>query len=449
MVKKRADEDVAPVTGLAMVLLGFSGQLAWAVENQFFNTFMYDRITPDPRPISWMVAVSAIVSLTTTTLMGTLSDRTRGRWGRRRPYILLGYVAWAVITAAYPLSAAFKPVALGVAMAILFDCVMTFFGSTSNDASFNAWITDITTPGNRGRSLGVLEILKWVALLITYGGAGFAVTAFGYESFFFIIGGAVLVMGVVGGLLVKEPPLPRKPRIGYWRQIADTFQWKSLRANQDLLLVLIGVMFWNLAFNVFFPYLLIYLQHYLRLPGIQSSLLIAVAIGVGGIGMAYPLGMAADRWGRKPVALVAVGVEFLGLLLFSFSRAFVPLLITGFLWVMPMAAWSIATSAWGKDLFPEESRGQFQGYEIFFRVFLTMIPGPLIGGWLATRYGLPTVLDGKAGTIPTPLIFQVSAFATLLAAIPVFFATERRPGAARQGTRANAARPGVRTAGRV
>jgi MFS family permease len=165
---------------------------------------------------------------------------------------------------------------------------------------------------------------------------------------------------------------------------------------------------------------------------------------VGGIGMAYPLGMAADRWGRKPVALAAVVVEFIGLLLFSFSRGFIPLLVSGVLWVMPMAAWSIATGAWGKDLFPEESRGQFQGYEILFRVTLTMIPGPLIGGWLATRYGLPTVLDGKPGTIPTPLIFQVSAFATLLAAIPVFFAHEKRPGTAAKAARpAGTARPGT------
>jgi MFS family permease len=424
-VKEKSPSALPAGAMLAMVLLGFSGQLAWAVENQFFNTFLYETITPDPRPISWMVALSAVASLTTTTLMGTLSDRTRGRWGRRKPFILGGYVAWGVLTAVYPFAAFFKPVALGVAMAILFDCVMTFFGSTANDSSFNAWVTDITTSENRGRYVGVLEILKWVALLVTYGGAGFAVTAFGYDVFFFIIGGAVLVMGLVGGLLVREPPFTPGPRTGYWRQIADTFQWKSLSANGTLLLVLVGVMLWNLAFNVFFPYLLIYLQHYLSLPGIQSSILVAVAILVGGIGMAYPIGLLVDRWGRKPVALVSVAAECAGLLLFSFSRSFVPLLLSGILWVMPMAAWSIATAAWNKDLFPEESRGQFQGYEILFRVFLTMIPGPLIGGWLASRWGVPTTLDGKPGFIPTPLLFQVAGVATLLAAIPIFFARER------------------------
>jgi Na+/melibiose symporter-like transporter len=75
---------------VAVILLGFSGQLAWAVENQFFNTFMYDRITPDPRPISWMVAASAITATVASILMGALSDRTRSRWGVRRQYILLG-----------------------------------------------------------------------------------------------------------------------------------------------------------------------------------------------------------------------------------------------------------------------------------------------------------------------------------------------------------------------
>ncbi|HEY9594341.1 MAG TPA: MFS transporter [Spirochaetia bacterium] len=421
----RTDSRLAPGATLAMILLGFSGQLAWAIENQFFNTFLYDRITPDPRPISWMVSITAVVALLTTILMGTLSDRQRGRHGRRKPFILAGYVLWAVFTAVYPLAGAFKTVAVGVTMAIVFDSIMSFWGSTANDSSFNAWVTDVTVPSNRGKYVGILEILKWVALLVTYGGAGLAVSAFGYPAFFVISGGIVLVMGVIGGVLVTEPPLPAPETRGYWRQIADTFQWESLRSNRDLLLVLLGVMFWNVAFNIFFPYLMIYLQHYARMEGIMASLTIAVGILVGGIGMAYPLGLLVDRWGRKPVSLVAVIAECVGLLLFSFARSPVALVLTGILWVMPMAAWSIATTAWDKDLFPADSRGQFQGYEILFRVTLTMIPGPLVGGWLASRYGIPTVIDGKPGFIPTPIIFQAGALGTLLAAVPILFARER------------------------
>ena len=411
----------------AVVLLAFSGQLAWAVENQFFNTFLYEKITPDPRPISWMVSITAVVALLTTILMGTLSDGVRGgRWGKRRPLMLIGYLFWGIFTAMYPMAALFRSVTVGVGMAILFDSVMSFWGSTANDAAFNAWITDITTEKNRGAVVGVTEILKWIALLVTYAGAGFLVTTLGYTGFFVAIGAFVLVMGVIGGLVAREPVVVEPPREGYWRRIADTFQWKSLKENRTLLAILVSVAVWNIAFNVFFPYLMIYLQHYVRLPTVQSSLLIAIAILVGGIAAGYPLGILADRWGRRPMAFAAIALETAGLLLFSFSKSFVALLASGILWVMPVAGWSIATTAWEKDLFPEEKRGQFQGWEILFRVTFAMTLGPLLGGWLASRYGIPTVLDGKPGVIPTPILFQVAAGGVLLASVPLLATREKR-----------------------
>jgi MFS family permease len=407
---------------IVLILFGFAGQLAWGVENQFFNTFLYDKITPDPRPISWMVAASAITATLTTILMGTLSDRTRSRWGRRKLYLLFGYLAWGVLTAAFPAAAFFKPVALAVGMAILFDCLMTFFGSTANDAALNAYVTDVTTQQNRGRVVAVLELLTWVAILIVYGGAGPIIQALDYYAFFYLIGGLVFVLGLAGGLMVQEEPLSTPPKGTYWGQLAESFRWRSLLANQDFFLVLLGISLWAVAQNVFFPYLLIYLQHYLKLEPMQSSMLIAIAILVGGILMAYPLGLAVDRWGRKPVALLAVLGETVGLILFSISRSFVFLTLTGILWLVPLTAWTIATQTWSKDLFPEDQRGQFAGYYLFFWVAIPMVLGPLTGGWLATRFGIPTVINGQVGFIPTPLLFQVAGLGTLLAALPLLAA---------------------------
>jgi MFS family permease len=102
------------------------------------------------------------------------------------------------------------------------------------------------------------------------------------------------------------------------------------------------------------------------------------------------------------------------------------LALTGSLWLAAMSAWMISTGAWTKDLYPADKRGQFAGYFILFTVAFTMIPGPLIGGWLASQYGIPTVLNGQAGFIPTPLIFQDAGLATLVALIPLAFVKERR-----------------------
>ncbi len=281
---------------------------------------MYDKITPDPRPISWMVAASAVAATLTTIFMGTLSDRTRTRWGRRRPFILVGYLAWGIFTSAFPLAAFFRPVTLAIGMAILFDCVMTFFGSTANDAALNAYITDVTTNENRGRVMGVVEILTWVAILIVYGGAGMIIEKLGYYAFFYIIGGAVFILGLVGSFFLREDAIAAPPRISYWKQIEESFQWKNLAANRNFFLVLMGISLWAIAQNVFFPYLIIYLQHYIQLDTLSSTVTIAVSILVGGIALAYPLGLLIDRWGRKPVALLSIGAEMVGLILFSLSR---------------------------------------------------------------------------------------------------------------------------------
>jgi MFS family permease len=411
---------------VAIVLLGFAGQLAWGVENQRFNTFMYNNIIPDPRPISWMVSASAVAATLTTILMGTLSDRTHSRWGRRKPFILLVYLAWGVMTGLYPSAAFFKPVGMAIFMAILLDCVMTFFGSTANDGALNAYITDVTSADNRGRVMGVVQILTWVAILIVYGGAGLLIENLGYYTFFYVIGGLVFLLGLVGSFFVHEEPMVDKPKGTYWRQLMESFQWKNLIANREFFLVMIAVLLWEIAFNIFFPYIIIYLQHYLQLDITSSSITIAAIILVGGIALAWPFGLLVDRWGRKPVALAAVAAEMVGLILFSLTRSLAPLIVTGSLWLAPFTAWRIANSTWSKDLFPEDKRGQFAGFYLFFWVMLPMILGPLTGGWLSSTYGIKTMIDGQAAIVPTPLLFQVAGIATLLAAIPLWLVKEHK-----------------------
>ncbi len=87
-MEKTSPSRLTPRIWFVLTLLAITGQIAWAVENSWFNTFVYDMLTPDPRAVAWMVAVSAITATLTTLFMGTLSDRTRSRWGRRKPYIL-------------------------------------------------------------------------------------------------------------------------------------------------------------------------------------------------------------------------------------------------------------------------------------------------------------------------------------------------------------------------
>ncbi len=406
-------------TWTAIIILGFLGSLAWGVENQFFNTFIYNNISPDPRPISWMVAASAVVATLASIFIGAFSDQVRHRWGRK-PFLLIGYLGWGITTALFPTAAYFHPIGIAVFMAILFDCIMTFFGSGANDAVFHAYVADITTVENRGKVMGILEILTWVALLFVYGGAGLVIDAVGYFPFFYLVGGLVFILGLISSLLLQEPQnksLP--PKEGFLSSIVNTFRWSSLKENRDLLYLLISITLWGVAQQIFFPYLMIYITHFLKIETLQASIIIFLAILLGGMAIAFPIGMLTDKWGRRNVALLAVATEMIGLFAFSFSRSFIALIITGIMWLAPISAWTISTQAWSKDLFPEEKRGQFGGYVILFAVAFTMVPGPLIGSWLTTTFGIHTVLDGKEAFIPSSIIFQAAAIATLFAAIPI------------------------------
>jgi MFS family permease len=186
-----------------------------------------------------------------------------------------------------------------------------------------------------------------------------------------------------------------------------------------------AVSIFGLAQNVF-PYLLVYLEHYIQLDALHYSVLVGIAILVGGILAAYPIGILVDRWGRYPVAVSAVILEAVGLTAFSLTGNYIVLLITGILWLAPNAAWTIAALTWSKDLFAPEFRGLFAGYYVFFTAAFAMIPGPSIGGWLGSQIGLPIELEIQAGIVPIPLFFQISAPITFLTLIPLLL-VKRKP----------------------
>lgn len=106
--------------------------------------------------------------------MGALSDKV----GKRKIFICAGYIIWGFTTFAFSLitvhnTSVLFPAANAVMLAgvfvVIMDCVMTFFGSTANDAAFNAWITDVTEPQNRGKTETVLAIMPLLAMVVVFG----------------------------------------------------------------------------------------------------------------------------------------------------------------------------------------------------------------------------------------------------------------------------------------
>lgn len=417
---------ITPRAWFAMVALALTGQIAWAVENSWFNTFVFDTITPDPRPVAWMVAASAITATLTTLLMGTLSDRTRSRWGRRRPFILFGYILWGLSTVLFPTVAYIKATSLAVIMVVVADSLMTFFGSTANDAAFNAWTADIARSDQRGRVEGVLNLSVFLAQIVSMTAAGILIDNVGYFTFFYVLGGIVMVIGLVGGLLLQDVPPPEvsAERPSFWAEFAQLFNLDTLRQNRKLFILLLFIMISSIGMQVSFPYLIVYLENYVGVTKTEFSI-VGGAVMVGAALVAVPFGILADRWNKRLMMAAAITASAAGGILLSLVRTIPLLALTGFLWQAFALAASIASVAWLKDLLPEQNRGKFLGIRMIFWIAIPMVLGPWIGSQLIQAYGIPTTLNGQAGFIPHPVIFQVGSIIALLALIPLLFIKDR------------------------
>ena len=208
-----------------MLVFGLMGQVAWVVENMYFNVFIYKMFHASASDISLMVMASAVTAALTTILMGAASDKL----GKRKAFMSVGYLIWGItiISFAYIRS---------VALTIVMDCVMTFFGSSANDAAYNAWITDRGDTTNRGRIEGLNSMMPLVSILIVFGGfMGFDLDqASSWKSIYYIIGISTAAIGILGFFLIEEAPHIQKEQMPYLQTIAYSFRPSTWVQNRPL-----------------------------------------------------------------------------------------------------------------------------------------------------------------------------------------------------------------------
>jgi MFS family permease len=400
---------------LAIVLLGFSGQIAWVVENTWLNTYVNDVISPDPRIISFMVGASAVTATLTTIFMGTLSDRI----GKRKALIFTGYILWGISTIILPLSGMAGTLIWAVILVVLIDCVLTFFGSTANDACFNAWVTDVTDTTNRGFVSSFIELFPLVAMVVTTVVSGIMIEKVGYFNFFVALGIIVIICGIIGGFSLKESTAIKPvKRGGFWKQLISVFSIKHLKKNKDLFSILTCMLIFTIAFQICLPFQIIYFTDTLGFGYDEIGLYLGSMTLLAGIcGILY--GYLTDRFGRPKLMAIALIISAIGYFMVSLASSMLFLCIAIFVMVFGMVTRLIVSGAWIRDLTPEGEAGKIQGIRMVFWVLLPMTIGPFIGERLITYFGEAVVVNGRSGFLPSKEIFIAAAIVTLLAFIPI------------------------------
>ena len=417
-------------TWAALLTFGLIGQVAWVIENMYFNVFLYNTITGDTGMIAAMVSASAVVATVTTLLMGALSDKI----GKRKSIIVGGYLLWGLSVMAFALVkveglSRLMPAAAAVQTAavlvIVLDCVMTFFGSSANDAAFNAWVTDMTDETNRGRVEGMLAVMPMLAMLMVFGLLDGLTAAGKWSSFFLIVGGLTMVGGLLGHVFIKEPDTIRPQQENYLANVLYGLRPSVVRSHPALYLALAALAIYSASQQVYLPYLIIYIQRYL---GIDNYALVLGVVLLTASVISVVLGKTIDKKGKVTVAIPAAVVAFAGLLLMFFSRSMVPVMLAGIVMLGGSLVISACLQGLVRDYTPQDKAGRFQGIRILFQVLLPMVTGPYIGSAVISNSGQTYEDLGTIKEVPTPAIFIASALVLVLLALPLFLLWKRQNG---------------------
>lgn len=424
-------------TWFNLILFGFMGQVAWNVENMYFNTFLcnfiYGKASPDSvlgslsvvDAVAWMVALSAVVAVVTTFIMGNLSDKINNR----KIFISVGYILWGIVTGCFGLISLENTEKLGIFssgagvltatvwIVIGMDCLMTFMGSTSNDSAFNAWVTDVTDTTNRTTAETALAVMPIAAMGVVVALGGVAVTKVGYPAFFFGLGAFVVLCGVLGLFTLKDSRSGEINRSShYWADLFYGLKPSVVKENSRLYLALGTMCIYSTAFQVFFPYLIVYLQHsdldFLNsLPSLLSgsSLIVTVCALVITVAVLLIFVTQVERIGKAKL-LVVCGLLFgLGLVATYFANTPLSFLVCCCPFLIGYAMLAIILGAVIRDFTPEDKTGLFQGVRMIFMVLIPMVAGPRLAS-IATRNSSITYINdlGAENILPSSMMFLIA-----------------------------------------
>lgn len=434
-----------------LILFGLMGQIAWAVENMYFNTFLYNSVYNGASQtaingsidvmdaISRMVAFSAVAAVVTTFIMGVLSDRVNSRkW-----FISIGYIVWGIITASFglitrdniallfSLQDEVKILTATVITVIVMDCVMTFMGSTSNDSAFNAWVTDVTDVTNRATTESVLALMPVLAMGIVMAMGGF-VGSIGYPAFFIALGAVVAVCGIIGIFTVKDSRAEKEAseKQSFFAEFIYGFKPSVIKKHKNLYLSLCAMALFNIAYQVFFPYIFIYLQHSMDftfdklLAGLTPKIIVIAAVClVAVIAGIITLGRLMDKFGKDKFIYASVLLFITGLVITGINDKSLAGFGVGMLITMAgFGCFMILFGATVRDFTPEDKTGMFQGIRMIFIVLLPMVIGPVIGKEICKISAITYTNDyGVVQSAPGAVMFFAAAAVSVLIFIPVIF----------------------------
>jgi MFS family permease len=349
-----------------------------------------------------VLLIGALVSMVVAPVFGAISDRIVTRWGRRRPWLVVGSSMNAIGLVAL---AAIPSVPGSLGWFIAAFMWIEFWNNVAT-APYSALIPDVVPPGQRGAAAGWLGLMT---MLGNFAGAlaGFALGSVGISGMYLILS-AIILIGMLGTVLfTPEPQPPRNIPPFRWSEFLRGL-YEPLVRSLDFRWVFLTRFLITMGIFTVQEFLLFYFTDVMRvfnlfgivvLESAASAVTVFVAmLLVGAIGSTLTAGILSDRYGRKAMVYIASVLQGVVPLAFIFFSNFNFAVILGIVFGLGYGAYQSVDWALATDVLPStddyaKDMGVWHVASVFPQVVATPIAGSLLDKFQAVGQanGLPTL----------------------------------------------------------
>lgn len=310
--------------------------------------------------------------------VGAKSDRTWNRFGRRKPWILLGMPIAAIGFVLIP----FAQSALAIAAFIL----ITNLGMALFRSPTVAWLGDLFPTDDRSKANGIINLMGGVGGLLAFFGGGLLYEAFGRTAPF-IAGAVLLVVAALTAVWrVREPrhiALDEEDRGG---SVLTNLRVLFGSADKSGLFVLVSILFWFMAYNALEAGLSSFAVFTLGISPGQASIY-AGSITISFILFAIPSGLLGTKYGRRSIILLGLS----GLVLLLLAGYFIIQGVVTFILILVLIGifWAfvnVNSLPLVYDYGDERKIGAYTGL-YYFSSQSAAVLGPTLGGIMVDSLG--------------------------------------------------------------
>jgi MFS family permease len=287
--------------------------MLWQVYNQYAPLFLGQLLTFENENeelyiIGIIMAADNFFALFMLPIFGNLSDRTKTKFGKRMPYIVVGMLLAALL---FPLIAVMFNQNSLVGVIVMMGVILIVMNTYRSPAV--ALMPDVTPKPLRSKANGIINLTGYIGAIIAGALAmvftvekGQALNSFIIASFFMLLAMVLLVLTIKENQLLAQTREDMKLGEELSQSLEKVEEGRPISKSdkRNFVILLLSVFFWFVSFNAVETFLSTYCQKVLGNSGIGG--LVTIIMTISALLTFLPSGILANRIGRKKSILIGL-----------------------------------------------------------------------------------------------------------------------------------------------